>query len=95
MNIPKSINFNKEDAIKFYALNIRYNPTSLNIGILGDEKYFKKRIKEIMKCFDKTFKLIYKDRCLIVINPNTEQEIKYICITEPKDMMGLYFRKFI
>lgn len=89
----------KDDLVKFYELNHRLSENSPNVGIIGDRKTFRRKIKEILKVSGisnrRTNSVFVSDggnRLTIIIN---DIEVTYIQIETLQDLRGRYFRKYI
>lgn len=85
----------REDIIKFYYLKAYYNPTSPNIGVIGNEKEFKHRMKPIIKRL-KTIKgtkfYQFNNKLTTIIG---DIETTYIKIETVDDLVGKDFRKYM
>lgn len=86
---------NKEDIIKYWELKEHYNQASPNIGIIGDNKYFKRKVKSIIKKI-KHYDFIYANKELTrytIINNGIETT--YIQLENLEDLKDIYFKKYI
>lgn len=87
---------NKEDIQKFYLLLARLDITSPNIGVVGDFHRFERIIKYVItenKSKNIPTKLNSSRTKLTIFYD--DEEISYIYISNPKDLVGRKFRKYI
>lgn len=89
----------KNDIILFYELHNRLNEVSPNIGIIGTEREFKIRIREILRDLKKN-KICYES--MLTRNNGRQvtifidgREYTYINIDCMNDLQGRYFCKYI
>lgn len=87
---------NKDDVIKFYALNFKLDFSSPNIGVIGSNEKFKLITNKIIEQYKdkKVSILMNKANTKLTIIYN-DYEITYIHIKETKDLFNKYFKKYI
>ena len=86
---------NKDDLIKHLALSEHTKLESPNIGIIGDDKYFKRKMKSILRR-TKHYDFMYANKELTrytLINNNIETT--YIKIENLSDLENTYFRRYL
>ena len=85
---------NENDLIKFYELRNRQIDTSPNIGVIGDTKTFKLKIKKALKNME--YDYIYTRNNGNTITVFTGGiETTYIHIETLRDLVGRNFRKYM
>ena len=85
----------KEDIIKYWELKEHQNDISSNIGIIGDKKYFKKKVKAILKKL-KHYDFMYANKELTRFTIiNNRIETTYIQLENLEDLKDMYFKKYL
>ena len=86
---------NKNDLIKYWELKSHQKETSSNIGIIGDKKYFKKKMKVILKAI-KHYDFMFANKELTKYTMiNNGIETTYIQIEKLDDLGNTYFKKYM
>lgn len=84
----------RDDVIVFDALQKHYNPVAVNIGIIGDTEYIKKKIGSLAKVVPHDL-LIRNDKELCYRFMLDDIETTYYGIRTLDDLDNLYFKKYI